>query len=255
MNNILAVFKYTFIEVVRSKLMVLIPVISAAIIFISYLSSSFAYGAPARVAIDIGLGLMSLSNIIVAILVGATLISKEIESKTIYMIISKPISRSHFLIGKILGLGSFLVINVAAQGLICTFIYQSFKGDTPSLLFYVCLFSLFEAFVVMLISVMFSLLSSVALTVIFTLLTWVIGGAIAETQKMLFLKNNNFLLEIVRFSSKVLPDFSKYNVKDFVLYQQTLPDGYLLKTMMYFFFYSSFVFLLTNLIFKKKDLN
>lgn len=255
MNNIFYVFKYTFIEVVRSKLMVLIPIISMMIVFISYLSSSFAYGAPGRVAIDVGLGLMSLSNLIVAILVGATLVSKEVESKTIYMIISKPISRSHFLIGKVLGLGSFLTINVIVQGLVCTFLYRFFNGNIPELLFYVCLFSLFEAFVIMLISVTFSLVSNVSLTVIFTLLVWIAGGVMAETQKIIFLKNNRFLQSIISVASKLLPDFSKYNVKDFVLYQQTLPDGYMIKTLFYFVFYVLFVFVLASLIFKRKDLN
>lgn len=255
MNNILSVFKYTFIEVVRSKLMVLTPIISAVIIFISYLSSSFAYGAPGRVAIDVGLGLMSLSNLIVAILVGATLVSKEIESKTIYMIISKPISRSHFLVGKVFGLGSFLVINMLVQGTVCAFLYKFFNGPIPELLIYVCLFSLFEAFIIMLISIMFSLISNVSLTVIFTVLVWVAGSIMSETQKISFLKNNKVLVEIIQIASKILPDFSKYNVKDFVLYQQTLPMGYLEKTILYFILYSLFIFIGTSILFNKKDLN
>ena len=255
MNNLFTVFRYTFIEVVRSKLMVLIPIISLVILFISYLSSTFAYGAPGRVAIDIGLGLMSISNLVVAVLVGSSLISKEIESKTIYMIISKPISRNQFLIGKILGLCCFLIINVIVQGIVSILIYKFFSGSIPALLYYTCLLSLFESLILMLITIFFSLISNVSLTVIFSFLIWIVGSALAETQKIIFLKSNQVLSVILKIGIKILPDFSKFNVKDFVLYQQVLPDGYLSNALLYFVLYSLAIFIAVSLIFKNKDLN
>lgn len=255
MKNIITVFKYTFIEVARSKVMIIIPIISVAIFFISYLSSTFAYGAPARVAVDIGLGLMSLANITVAIFLGATLISKEIESKTIYMIISKPISRAHFLIGKSLGLMSVIFINGIVQTLTCVVIYHFFQGNVSSLIYFVGLFSMFESLIIMLFAIMYSLISNTSLAVIFTIVTWVISHVIIETQKILFLKNNALLSSVLNISSKFLPDFSRFNVKDFVLYEQSLPSSFLLMTILYFFIYTAILLILTNLIFKKKDLN
>lgn len=255
MNKTYTVFKYTLLEVIRSKLMIVIPIVSTIILFVSYLSSAFAYGAPGRVAIDIGLGLMSLANLAISIFVGATLVGKEIESKTIYMIISKPISRIEFLIGKILGLCIVLVLNVVCQTVVCTIIYQIAKGEVPSLLYYVGLFSLFESIVVMLIAIVFSLMTNVSLTVIFTFLTWGVGCVLSETQKILFSKSNAYLNELLTIASMVFPDFSKFNIKDFVLYQQTLPDEYIAKAALYFMFYSGAIFVLASTLFKNKDLS
>ncbi len=255
MKNVMTIFKYTLLEVLRSKLMIIIPIVSCSILFMSYLASTFAYGAPERIAIDIGLGLMSLSNLAISIFVGATLVSKEVESKTIYMIVSKPISRTAFLLGKLIGLGVVVVINVIVQSFVCAWLYYHFKSEIPVLLIAIGLLSLYESVIVMLITITFSLSINISLTIIFTILTWIISNVLAETQKILFLKNSEYLNSILSVVAKFVPDFSRFNVKDFILYHQVLPEGYVVKTSIYFLFYSVAIFLLADVLFKRKDLS
>lgn len=254
-KHIFLVSRFTFIEVVRSKLMVAIPILGFMLVFVAYIASSFAYGAPGRIAVDVGLGLMSMSNLFFAIFIGSTLISKEVDSRTIYMIISKPLTRSSFILGKILGLLLVVIINAFVLVLISQIIYRFFNGEFNQLVWWIGLMSLMESTIVLLIAIFFSLFTNVSLTVIFSILVWVLGSVLNETQKLIFVKNNFLLEAVTKIISVVLPDFSKFNLKDFVLYQQNVEISYLVKTSLYFLLYALFMCLLNDYLFKKKDFN
>lgn len=255
LKHIFLVSRFTFIEVARSKLMVAIPILGFMLLFVAYIASSFAYGAPGRVAVDVGLGLMSMSNLFMAIFIGSTLISKEVDSKTIYMIISKPLSRSSFILGKILGLLLVVMINAFVLVLLSQIIYRFFNGQFNNLVWWIGLMSLMESTIILLVAVFFSLFTNVSLTVIFTILVWVLGSVLSETQKLIFVKNNALLEGVTKMVSIVMPDFSKFNLKDFVLYQQTIETAYLLNTVLYFVLYALFMCFLNDYLFKKKDFN
>ena len=112
MKNTVTIAKYTFIEVYRSKIMLGIVFLAIAMMMMTIVASVFAYGAPEKVALDFAIGMMSIANLLIAIFLGVTLVSKEIESRTLYMVLSRPISRFAFLVGKIGGLSSVLIINM-----------------------------------------------------------------------------------------------------------------------------------------------
>ncbi len=254
-RNIFLVCRFTFLEVVRSKLMIFIPIVALGLVTVSFLASSFAYGAPERIGIDIGLGLLSLTNLGLAIFLGATLISKEVENKTIYMIISKPISRTVFLAGKSLGLSLILIINVLCLTLVSSGIYFYFKSELNLLIFYVGLFSFFESFIVLLFSVFFSLITNINLSAIFSLFVWVLGNVLPETLKLKMVVSNVFLENSMKLFALVIPNFPKFNIKDLLLYEQNIKSAYFLKSTVYFILYSIFVFLVVDFVFKKKDFN
>lgn len=255
MKNILVVTKYTFIEVYRSKLMVSLLMIAIALIVISYVASEFAYGAPAKVALDVGLGVMSISNVIISIFIGSTLLSKEIEQRTLYMILSRPISRVSFLFGKILGLSSVLLINTVALGTLSIFLFKFFQGDIQPLFGWAIYFSFLEAFIVMIFAILFSLITNTTLSVIYTITVFIIGHALNETSKLLLLKLSPVLKAILEISFIILPNFYRLNLKDFILYQQTVSINYLIMTHLYIIIYLGALLMATSLIFKNKNLD
>lgn len=254
-RHIILVSRFTFIEVARSKLMVSIPILGFMLMFVAYIASSFAYGAPGRVAVDVGLGLMSISNLFFAVFIGATLVSKEVDSRTIYMIISKPLSRSSFILGKILGFLLVVMINAFVLVVISQLVFRFFNGQFNQLVWWIGLMSLMESTILLLIAVFFSLFTNVSLTVIFSILVWILGSVLNETQKLIFVKNNALLEGLTKIVGIIMPDFSKFNLKDFVLYQQNVEVTYLLQTTLYFVLYALFLCLLNDYLFKKKDFN
>lgn len=255
MKNLITVTRFTFLEVYRSRLMISILFLAAGLLLVSYVASEFAYGAPEKIALDVGFGIMSISNLIISIFIGATLINKEIEQRTLYMVLSRPISRASFLFGKILGLSTVLVLNTVCLGVLSILLYLKFGGNFQSLFLWTLYFSFFEAFVVLLFSVLFSLVTNTTLSVIFTMAVFVIGHAINETSKSLFVKMSGFFQNMVDVGFFVFPNFYRLNLKDFVLYKQTVSTEYLYMTHLYVLSYLIALVVLVLLIFKNKNLD
>ncbi len=239
MKNTLIVAKFTFLEVYRSKLMISLLFISIGVVGVSLVASEFAYGAAAKVALDFGLGITSIVNLIIAIMIGANLISKEIEQRTLYMIISRPISRVSFLIGKIMGLSSVLLINSLLLGALTMLLYVFHKGEGSTLFFWTIAFSFFESFIVLLFAVLFSLITNTTLSIIYTILVFVIGHALNETSQILFTKISPLFSSLVSVSN----------------FKQTLEFEYLLRTQFYILFYIISLISLVVFLFKNKNLD
>ncbi len=255
MNKTLTVAKYTFIEVYRSKVMLSIVFIAIGLIIISYVASEFAYGAPAKVALDFGYGLTSISNIIMSIFIGSNLLSKEIESRTLYMILSRPISRTSFMLGKVIGLSSVLIINTIILSLVSVGIYKFLDGEINILMIWAAWFSFVEAFIVMLVAILFSLSTSNALAVIYTIIFWIAGHSISTTSKILFAKSNSFFSISLKNISCIVPDLEKINLKDFLIYEQSVTVDFLFRTQLYAIIYIAALLFMISYFFKNKNLD
>lgn len=251
----LTVSKFTFLEVYRSKLMVGLLFLALALLIITFVASEFAYGASAKVALDVGLGIMSLSNIGIAIFIGSTLLSKEIEQRTLYMILSRPISRVSFLLGKIFGLSTVLLLNTIVLGFLSIFLFVQQGGHYQELFIWALVFSFFEALIVLVFAVFFSLIANMTLSVICTFAIFVTGHALNETSRILFLKITPVFKNILDVCFFFVPNLYKLNLKDFLLYQQNIDHQYLIMTQAYAVLYLSAILTIVMLIFKNKNLD
>jgi ABC-type transport system involved in multi-copper enzyme maturation permease subunit len=255
MKNILTVTKFTFLEVYRSRLMVSLIFLAFGLVAITFVASEFTYGASAKISLDVGLGIMSISNLIIAIFIGATLLSKEIEQKTLYMILSRPISRASFLLGKILGLSSVLFLNSVVLGLISFLLFMKNGGSIQPLFWWALYFSFLEAFTVLVFAVFFSLLTNTTLSVIYTIGIFIVGHALNETSKTFLLKVSALLKGALAICFIIIPNFYRLNLKDFLLYQQNIAWDYLFSTQLYIYLYLIALLALVTLIFKNKNLD
>lgn len=251
----ITVSKFTFLEVYRSKLMIGLIFLAIGLLLVTLITSVFAYGAPAKVALDVGLGVMSLSNMAIAIFIGSTLLNKEIEQRTLYMILSRPISRASFLMGKILGLSTVLLFNSLILGFLSVFLHVKLGGQFQSLFVWAILFSFYEALIALVFAILFSLITNVTLSVMCTFVVCVAGHALNETSKIIFLKMAPVLKGILDVSFFVVPNLYKLNLKDFLLYQQSIEVSYLINTQLYALLYLLAIIAVIMLIFKNKNLD
>lgn len=255
MKKLSTVAKYTFIEVYRSKVMLSVVFIALGLMVVSYIASEFAYGASAKVALDVGFGLTVISNLVMAIFIGSTLLSKEIENRTLYMILSRPISRTSFMLGKVLGLSSVLLINTTLLSAVSVLIYKYLGGEYNSLMFWVSWFSFIEALVVMLFAIMFSLVTSNALAIIYTITFWIVGHSFSATSKILYAKLSITYSNILKMASWLIPDLEKLNLKDLLIYEQAVPTNYLVNTLFYVSIYTVALLFVISYLFKNKNLD
>ncbi len=254
LNKIAIIAYYTFREIIKSRVLLNTLILGLVLLFTTYVALSFTYGSPERVTLDFGMGMLSLSSVGIAIFMGVGLLSKEIESRTAYMIISRPVKRSAFILGKLLGLGSILTLNIFILSSFTLFLYFFVGGEFQPLILWTILFTILESLLVLFIVALFSLLSGQAISVIMTIGLYVSGHAIHSAKEALADKSIvlNTLLEAYHY---ILPGFYKLNIKDFLLYQKELPYMYLLNIFTYGVIYSVALILLSVIIFERKNLD
>lgn len=222
---------------------------------VTYVATEFSYGVPEKVALDFGLGMLSLSSLGISLFMGVNLLSKELESRTVYMVISRPVPRYAFIVGKILGLMSIQVVNVLILGLLTLSATYLLGGSIDPLTFWSIGFTYLESFMLLLLVVLVSLFTNNVLAVILSLVILLLGHSIRDTQQITFVKNNIILGYILDGYHFVLPAFYKLNLKDFVIYNKSLESSYLLMNLSYGVLYSTFLLLMIVFIFNKKNLD
>ena len=124
--KVLSIALNTFRENLRDKLLYNLLVFALLMIGSSLLLMRLTLGEFHRLLLNVGLGSINIFGVLIAIFVGIGLVNKEIEKKTIYTIVSKPVARYQFLIGKYLGLTMTLFVNtvIMAGGLLLVLFAQ-----------------------------------------------------------------------------------------------------------------------------------
>lgn len=131
---VLTVARLAFREASRSRLL---HALVGATVFAALVSLVLAYGVgddPERhrkVVCDLSLSAIALLGTIAAIFLGTSLVAQEVERRTIYLVLARPVSRAGFVVGKFLGLAGVLAVAVAAMsaGFLVVF---ALAGGSPS---------------------------------------------------------------------------------------------------------------------------
>src|SRR6476620_2401010 len=113
MQSLLVVARNTFRETVRDKILYNLVFFALLLIGASVLLGTLTIGEHSRIINDVGLAAINLVGVIMAIVVGIGLVSKESERRTIYTILARPITRTQFVLGKYFGLACVMVVNLA----------------------------------------------------------------------------------------------------------------------------------------------
>jgi ABC-type transport system involved in multi-copper enzyme maturation permease subunit len=242
----------TFRENLREKLLYNLLVFALLMIASSVLLTRLTVGEWDRLIIDLGLSSLNLFGVLIAIFVGISLVSKEIDKKTIYTIVSKPVPRYEFLVGKYLGLIITLLINTAVMvaGLLAVMAYLN--APVTILLFEAlgCIF--LEFLVVTAVALLFSTFTSTTLSAIFTLAIYVVGHL--STDLKLFGDRvgsiGKFVLDAIYY---LLPNLERFNLKGQVIHHVDVTAGHLAMTTVYGLAYAGLLILLAAVIFQRRD--
>lgn len=230
---------FTFKDLLRSKFIWNIPVLGFLLVLTTFVAREFTYGVPERVATNLGLAALNLSAYGIAFFAGVMLIRSEAESRTIYLIISRPVGRVEFLIGKLAGVGLFLLLNLSALTVICLLILWGLGAYINGQLPYALLFILLESLLLLIVVVVLSMVSNMALTLIFGVLLLVGGHAVGGLENLTFVQSQPSLKFCVDYYHWIFPAFYKLNFKDYAVYAQQFPWDRLTGAFGYWLAYSA----------------
>lgn len=250
--KVLSIALNTFRENLRDKLLYNLLVFALLMIGSSLLLMRLTLGEFHRLLLDVGLGSINIFGVLIAIFVGIGLVNKEIEKKTIYTIVSKPVARYQFLIGKYLGLTLTLFVNtlIMAGGLLLVLVAQNVPIE--SMLMKALGLIFMEFMVITAVALLCSTFTSATLSAIFTLATYVIGHLTADL-KMFGEKMDEGMRAVVTGLYYILPNLERFNLKGNVIHHIEVPGTDLLLIVAYGLTYVAFLLMSASIIFQRRD--
>jgi ABC-type transport system involved in multi-copper enzyme maturation permease subunit len=252
-SRTLLIARYTLKEILQSKILIAIVILAFLIGLFSFVASEFSYGAPAKVALDFGLGLLSFSLYFISIFIGAFLLKREADNRTLYLLLSRPVKRFEFFLGKMGGLALFLALVTLILTSSSYLMYALYGGTFSSLFFYTSLFSYLKSLVLFSLVVFFSLIISPALNIFISISIWLCAYGITPALELNYVRKDEFVFTFLRFVRNILPDFHSINLSEVIIYDLQVADGYVIKSLIYLLSYLMLITALNYVVVQKKN--
>jgi len=266
MSVIPSVAVSVFRESVRDKVLYNLVFFAVLLIGVSLLLSQLTAGQDVKIIKDLGLAATSVFGLFIAVFVGIGLVWKEVERRSVYSLLAKPIRRWEFILGKYLGLVFTLAVNLAvmAVALHAVLAYQAWitppelakaweaPAIDPGLLVAIGLIFL-QLTLVTAIALFFSTFSSPLLSAALTFGLFVIGHFNADLKNFEQVVESPVVAWIARGLYYLLPNLAPFDVKAQVVHGQAVALGDVLLTIVYALVYIAMLLVATTWIFGKKD--
>lgn len=253
-SRLAAISLNTFREAVRDRvlynLLIFVLLITAAAMVLGELTA----GQQVRTIANLGLSAMLLFGAFIAIFVGVSLVSKEIEKKTVYAIFAKPVGRGEFIVGKYLGLVLTLLVNVAVMGLGVSLALAAVGGSALSVSVWGAIVLIFlELAILTSVAVVFSSFSSPALSALLAFLIFISGHFSQVLSEVSENMGSPLAKGLFRFLYFVLPNFSNFSFITAAAHGMTPSARMLVLAAIYAVVYSSVMLVIAVVIFKRRN--
>ena len=255
-----------FKESVRDKVLYNLVFFAVILIAVSYLLSQLTAGQDIKIIKDFGLAAMSFIGLFIAVFIGIGLVSKEVEKRSIYALLAKPITRQEFVVGKYLGLVLTLLVNLA----IMAAAYSAVLGAVawidgswqrphweapavdPALLKAVSMIFL-QLAIVTAVALFFSTFSSPMLAAALTFGLYVVGHFNADLKNFESVVESKPVVYVARALYYLLPNLSPLDIKSEVVHAVPVPATYLLLNTTYAAVYIALLLSAATFIFMRRD--
>jgi ABC-type transport system involved in multi-copper enzyme maturation permease subunit len=252
MTKIAAIAWVTVRDALRQKLAVNLLLFALLLILASFTISTLTFGEQYRIIADLALSSAQLFGTLIAVFLGAGLVAGEIQRRTLYPVLAKPVSRVQYLVGRYAGLLATLWLNLAVMALVSVGVLALYLGElaflwtTPFAAAFAGLAA--QLAVVASIAILFSSFTNATLAAIFGLALAVAGHFSREV--FLYWRDIPFLRAI----GLVLPNLGALDYKVAVVYKDALPAGQLGLSLLYAALYAAVALALASAVFARRDL-
>jgi Cu-processing system permease protein len=255
-----------FRESVRDKVLYNLVLFALVLIGASYLIGQLTAGQDVKIIKDLGLSATAVFGLFIAVFIGIGLVSKEIERRSIYSLLAKPIHRYQLVIGKYVGLSLTLAVNltIMAVALYAVLAYMGWgvsadvqkTWDAPALdpaLVKAIVLIFVELMLVTAIALFFSSFSTPMLSAAFTFGLFVAGHFSSDLRNFQVVVASPAAAAFARALYWVLPNLAQFDIKAEVVHGQAVPIGYMAMTSAYAALYIAMLLVAAMFIFSRRD--
>jgi len=246
----------TFREAVRDRILYNLIFFALLLVGSALLFGQISIGIQRVVLVNLGLSAISIFGVVIAIFIGIGLVSKEMERKTLYTILSRPVRRWEFIVGKFGGLAWTLVVNTFFMGvgffgalLLLAHRFQRADGCLLLAIYFIVL----EFIVVTALALLFSTFSSPVLSAVLALALFVIG-TFSEDLRAFAAMSYGATRVLATLAAYVVPNFASLNVISSVAHGQPIASSLILYNTVYSLLYAAAALCGAILVFEYRNL-
>ena len=249
----LLIARNTFREATRDRILAGVVAAGFVLLAVTQVAGPLALGEGLRLTVDLGLSAISVLGLLVILLTGASLVAKEIERRTIYNLLSRPITRPAYLVGKWAGLSAALwVVALALGAALCGVLaLRGAAGHGPAVIEAVYLAGL-ELTVVTALAVMFSALSTPVLSALYTL-GFALVGQWSYDLHGFAARAPGALRPLLEVTANLVPNLPLFNMRTLAASGQTTTALHLGLATCYAAVYAGCVLALASAAFESRD--
>lgn len=255
----LVIAKTTLGEALRKKILNIFLLVTLALIVFSFSFASFTMREELTIIKSFGLGVIAIAGMFMAIVLGINLVPVEIERRTIYTILAKPVRRHEFLLGKFFGALATILINIVLMSIVFVAMVTWKNHWTPDFtLFKGTLMIFFQLFLLSSVALVFSVFTTPVVNFFLTSAVYIVGSLSDVTMAMTKGDDKNIFVKGFYWVIHYLtPNFANYFTQNPLIHPEATVRHealYFAQNIVYAIVYSAVLLIIAILVFERRDM-
>lgn len=243
----------TFREAVRDRVLYAILAFATLMMLSATVLTTLSVGAETKIIEDLGLASISLFGGVMAVFLGIGLVSREIDRRTIFTIMAKPVPRPAFILGKYAGLLLTLLVNVFFMTVGLVLLSAVYRGGVHWPLLLAAYLAFIELAVVSSVAIVFSTFAPPIESAIYSLGIFLVGRLSSDLKVFAAQFGHRGIWAVVDVLYYVLPNLSTFNVTGAIVHNLPVGGAYVAQASLYGLLYLSGLLVLAMVIFQYRD--
>jgi len=247
----------TFREAVRDRVLYNLVFFALLMMVAAIAVGQISIGIEQTVIVSLGLSAISVIGLLISVFIGVALVSKEMDKRTLYTLLAKPVRRWEFLLGKFAGLVLTLAVNTAAMalGLLLVMIYVKHTLERSDAVVLVAVyFILLKLALIVALALMFSCFTTPLLAILFTVGLYIVGLYVQELRNVPVNVMSPAMAAFTKWLSYLLPNFENFNVMAMAAHGKAVPGAFILQNTLYTVVYCAIVLTAAAAVFSRRNL-
>jgi ABC-type transport system involved in multi-copper enzyme maturation permease subunit len=247
----------TFREAVRDRVLYNLVFFALLMMAAAVAVGQISIGIEQTVIVSLGLSAISVIGLLISIFIGVALVSKEMDKRTLYALLAKPVRRWEFLLGKFAGLVLTLAVNTAAMalGLLLVMVYVKHSmGRSDAVVLVAVYFILLKLALIVALALLFSCFTTPLLAILFTVGFYIAGLYVQELRNLPVEVMSPAMAAFTKWFSYLLPNFENFNVMAMAAHGRAVPGALILQNTLYTVVYCTIVLTAAAAVFSRRNL-
>jgi len=247
----------TFREAVRDRVLYSLVFFALLMMAAAVAVGQISIGIEQTVIVSLGLSAISVIGVLISVFIGVALVSKEMDKRTLYALLAKPVRRWEFLLGKFGGLVLTLAVNTAAMalGLLLVMLYVKHSLERSDAVVLVAVyFILLKLALIVALALLFSCFTTPLLAILFTVGLYIVGLYVQELRDLPVEVMSPAMAAFTKWLAQLLPNFENFNVMAMAAHGRAVPGALILQNTLYAVVYCTIVLTAAAVVFSRRNL-